>query len=155
MNALPLDGRKILVIVYGHIADTMAAIPGLRSLRHAYPGARIDALVIHGAAPVLIGCPYVDDVVAWDDFRQKGTRWAKAEKAATIASLGLRIRRRRYDAVLVFHRSFRAIRELASLSGAQVVAGVSSGGDRYTHRVEPPHGVHSSREENRAVLAAI
>ena len=153
--AVDLDGKKVLVIVYGHVADTMAAIPALRTLRHAHPSARIELLLLRAAAPVLERCPYVDELVVWDDFKLKGTRWSKAEKAATLARLALRVRRRRYDAILVFHRSFRAIRQIAAASGASLTVGISSGGDRYTHPAPPPAEVHSSREENRAVLAAI
>ena len=150
-----LDGKRVLVIAYGHVADTMAAVPGLRSLRAAYPSARIDALVVKASAAVLEGCPYVDEVVTWDDFRFKGSRFARAEKAAVIAALGMRLRSRRYHAVLVFHRSFRALRQIAALSGAPIRAGVSSGRDGYTHAMPPPGDIHSSREENRAVLASI
>jgi len=156
MSALaPLDRRRVLVVVYGHVADTMAAIPGMRSLRRAYPLARIEALVIEASGPVLRGCPYVDEVLTWKDFRLKGTRFARLEKSASLGALGWRIRQRGYDAVLIFHRSFRAIRRLAALSGASVRAGVSDGRDGYSHSVPPPDGVHSSRDENRRVLEAI
>ena len=151
----PLDGRRILVVIYGHVADTMAAVPGLRSLRRAYPRARIEALVIEASGPVLGGCPYVNEVLTWKDFRLKGTRIARFEKSATLGALGWRVRTRGYDAVLIFHRSFRAIRRLAAVSGAPVRVGVSDGRDGYTHSVPPPEGVHSSRDENRRVLAAI
>jgi ADP-heptose:LPS heptosyltransferase len=151
----PLDGRRILVVIYGHVADTMAAVPGLRSLRRAYPRARIEALVIEASEPVLLGCPYVDEVLTWKDFRLKGTRLARLEKSASLGALGWRIRQRGYDAVLIFHRSFRAIRRLAAVSGASVRAGVSDGRDGYTHCLPPPEGVHSSRDENRRVLESI
>ncbi|MHB8612394.1 MAG: glycosyltransferase family 9 protein [Candidatus Dormibacteraceae bacterium] len=150
-----LDGRRVLVVIYGHVADTMAAVPGLRSLRRAYPRSRIEALVIEASGPVLRGCPYVDDVLTWRDFRLKGTRLARLEKSTSLGALGWRIRQRGYDAVLIFHRSFRAIRRLAAVSGAPVRAGVSDGRDGYTHWVPPLDGVHSSRDENRRVLEAI
>ena len=150
-----LDGRRIMVLVYGHVADTLAAVPGLRSLRTAYPAARIEALVVKASASVLEGCPYVDEVVTWNDFQLKGTRFAQAEKTAALGVLGVRLRLRRYDAVLVFHRSFRSIRRLAAVSGAPVRAGVSQGRDGYSHCATAPSDIHSSREENRSVLEAI
>jgi len=152
---IPPRGR-VLAIVYGHVADSMAAVPALRSLRRGLPGTRIELLCLSSVAPLLEPCPYVDEVLAWDDFRRKGLRGARAEKAAVIAALALRLRRRRYDAVLVFHRSFRALRRLAAMSGAPVVAGVSDGGDGYSHPApEPAGGLESSREENGRVLAAV
>ena len=142
-------------MIYGHVADTMAAIPGLRSLRRAYPRARIEALVIRASEPILRDCPYVDAVLSWKDFQLKGTRFARAEKATTMGLLGWRLRQNRYDAVLVFHRSFRSIRRLAAVSRAPVRAGISTGRDGYTHWLPAPAGIHSSREENRRVLEAI
>ena len=155
MRPVALDHGKVLVIVYGHLADTMAAIPGLRSLRQAHPNARIEALTIRASAPILDGCPYVDEIIPWEDFRLKGTRVALAEKTATLAALSWRLRLRRYDAVLVFHRSFRSMRRLAAMTRAEIRAGVSNGGDGYTHPISAPPDVHSSRDENRRVLEAI
>lgn len=149
------DGR-VLAIVYGHVADTMAAIPALRSLRSALPEARLEVLCLSSVAPVLRDCPYVDGLLTWNDFRRKGLRGARAEKAMVLATLAARVRARRYDAVLVLHRSFRVLRRLASTSGAPTTAGVSDGRDGYTHPApEPATGIESSREENRRVLEAV
>lgn len=152
---IPQRGR-VLVIVYGHVADTLVSVPALRSLRRALPRARLEVLCLRSVAPVLRGCPYVDELVAWDDFKRKHGRRARLEKAAQLARLGVRLRARRYDAALVLHRSFRALRRLAVLSGAAVTAGVSDGGDGYSHPASPAAGgVESPREENRRVLRAL
>jgi len=150
----PDDGR-VLVVVYGHLADTMAAIPALRSLRRAWPRAHIEALVLRSAAPVLAHCPYVDEVVEWTDFRHKGSRSSRVEKAATIAALAARLRPRRYRGVLVLHNSAPPMRLLSRLLGAPVRAGVTTGGDGYTHAAPAAVEVASSRDENRRVLAAV
>jgi heptosyltransferase II len=156
MSARPdLDGERILVMVYGHVADTIAAIPGLRSLRHAYPAARIEVLILSASAPILGNCPYVDELVVWQDLKRKGTALAKTEKLAAIATLMIRIRRRNYAAVIVFHRSFGFLRRLAASSGAYVVAGVSHGNEGYTHRAMQSARPESSRDENRRVLEAL
>jgi len=153
--AVSLDGRRVLVVAYGHVADTMAAVPALRSLRRAHPEARIEALVLRSVAPLLRRCPYVDELIVWDDFRHKGLRGARVEKAAVLAGLATRVRRRRYDAVLVLHRSVHFFTRLAGLSGAAVRAGVFNGSETYTHPAPPPAEIESSREENRRVLQAI
>ena len=156
MNAPDLSHEKILVLVYGHVADTLAALPGLRLLRNACPQAEIEVLCLRSVAPLLHGSGYVDHLVIWDDFAHKQGRVAKAEKAAMLAILSGRLRARRYGAVLVFHRSFRAFRRLATLVGARYVAGVSAGGDGYTHCAPPPAaGLESSQDENLRVLAAV
>ena len=155
MKPLELGRSRILVIAYGHVADTMAAVPALRSLRAAYPNATIELLSLESAEPILGPCPYVDRLITWRDFQRKGSRGARLEKLSVIAALALKLRKNGYDATLVFHRSSGAMRKLAALVGSPVRVGVSWGGDGYTHPV--PHGsdVESSREENRRVLAAI
>jgi ADP-heptose:LPS heptosyltransferase len=155
MKGVELDGRKILVIAYGHVADTMAAIPALRSLRAAYPSATIDVLALEAARPILGPCPYINKLITWQDFQRKGQRIARVEKLSVIAALALKLRRSRYDATLVLHRSSGAMRKLAGLVGTPLRAGLSNGGDGYTHMAAPGGGVESSREENRRVLGSI
>ena len=155
MKQVELNHKKILVVAYGHVADTMAAIPGLRSLRAAYPSARIHVLALESARPILGPCPYIDRLITWRDFKLKGRRGARLEKLSVVAAVGLRLRTGAYDATLVFHRSSGAMRKLAALVASPVRAGSSNGGDAYTHPAEAGGEVESSRDENRRVLAAI
>ena len=147
--------RRVLVVVYGHLSDTMAATPALRSLRAALPGARIEVLALRSARPVLSRLPHVDGVVEWRDFQHKGSSLSRVEKGAVVAALGLRLRRRHYDATLVLHRSSRPMRRLAGVVGSPIRAGVGDGSDGYTHRAPPSTTVESSRQENARVLAAL
>ena len=149
----PGSGR-VLVAAYGHIADTMAAIPALRSIRQAWPDAVIDVLVLRSAEQLVARCPYVNGVIAWTDFRYKGSRLSRVEKAATVAALATRLHGR-YKAVLVLHNSAAPMRLLSRLIGAPVRAGVTHGADGYTHPALPAAGVVSSRDENARVLAAV
>jgi len=155
VNRVNLDNAKILVIAYGHVADTMAAIPALRSLRAAYPSASIDVLALESAQPILGPCPYINKLITWQDFQHKGQRLARVEKLSVIASLALKLRRSGYDSTIVLHRSSGAMRKLAELVGSPVRAGLSSGGAGYTHSAPPGGEVESSRDENRRVLESI
>jgi len=62
--------ERILVVCTRYVGDTVLAIPFLRNLRRAFPGAAIDVLAERAAREVLAACPYVDDLVAWDRPRQ-------------------------------------------------------------------------------------
>ena len=155
MKRVDLDGRKILVIAYGHLADTMASIPALRSLRAAYPSASIHVLALESAAPILGPCPYIDELITWRDFQHKGQRVARIEKAGVLAALAWKLKQSGYDATIVFHRSNGAMRKLAAWIGTPIRAGVSNGGDGYTHAAAPGPEVESSREENSRVLDAL
>jgi ADP-heptose:LPS heptosyltransferase len=143
-------------LIYGHIGDTIAALPALRLLRETCAEAKIDVLCLRSVAPLLRASGDADRLIIWNDFGRKQGRVAKVEKAAVLGALAVRLRARRYGTVFVFHRSFGAFRRLATLVGARYVAGISSGNDGYTHMAPPPTGgLESSREENFRVLAAV
>lgn len=81
--------QSILVIVPRRIGDVLLATPLLRSLKQAWPAARIDALVFHGTQGVLTGNPDLCQVLAM------------AERSGFTGNLAL-LRRlfRRYDLAL-------------------------------------------------------
>ena len=58
--------KKILVLRYRFIGDTILAVPFLRNLRRAEPDAHIAWLVAPGSTDVVAGIPYVDEFIYWD-----------------------------------------------------------------------------------------
>ncbi len=64
MNRLELPPRpRILVVTLRRLGDVLLATPLIRSLRRAWPQARIDALVFADTAGILVGNPDLDGVV--------------------------------------------------------------------------------------------
>ena len=59
--------KKILVVRYRFIGDTLLTIPFLRNLRYANPDAQIDMIVAPGSGEILKNCPYVNQ---WGQFRR-------------------------------------------------------------------------------------
>ena len=55
--------RRVLVVVTRRIGDVLLATPLIRSLKQAWPEARIDALVFAGTQGVLAGNPDLDQVL--------------------------------------------------------------------------------------------
>jgi heptosyltransferase-3 len=56
--------KKILVVVTRRIGDVLLTTPLIRSLRHAWPQAKIDALVFAGTEGVLAANPDLNQVIA-------------------------------------------------------------------------------------------
>lgn len=61
------EPSAILLLATRQIGDVLLATPLLRSLRRAYPRARIDVLVFTGHGGVLEGNPDCDEVIAVDE----------------------------------------------------------------------------------------
>jgi heptosyltransferase-3 len=60
---MKFPAQSILLIATRHIGDVLLTTPLLRSLRLAYPGARIDALVYNWTEGILDGNPDVNNVI--------------------------------------------------------------------------------------------
>jgi len=64
MNRLDLPPRpRILVVTLRRLGDVLLSTPLIRSLRRAWPQARIEALVFADTAGILQGNPDLDGVI--------------------------------------------------------------------------------------------
>ncbi len=111
--------RRVLVVKLSALGDVLLATPTWRALRQAYPAGRIAALTAPMFAPVLLRCPYVDEVVTYDRCgRDTGVRglWRVAAQ----------LRRQAFDVVIDLQNN-RSSRWLSWLSGAPVRLGFRRG----------------------------
>lgn len=106
-HIMKLSARKILVMRYRFIGDTVLTVPFLRNLREAYPMAHIDLMLEPFSGKVIEGCPYVDRVIPFE-FRTIHTYSSKAERNAFQGYLHYWkvIKDEKYDAAFVLKRSF-------------------------------------------------
>ena len=107
--------KKILVIRYRFIGDTVLTIPFLRNLRRAYPQAQIDMLVGPVSGDVLLDCPYIDNLIYFDTTK-KHRYENTGEQKRTFFSYVKLLRQSRYDKAYVLKRSFSSA-ALAFLAG--------------------------------------
>lgn len=113
----PAQRRRILVIRYRFIGDTLLTVPFLRHLRASYPSARIDLLAAPQSGELLRACPYIDNLILFDTTRKH--RYENAdpnEPRRSFWSYVRLLRENRYDTAFVLKRSFSSA-ALAFLSG--------------------------------------
>ena len=103
---MKLTAKKILVMRYRFIGDTVLTVPFLRNLREACPAARIDLMLEPFSGQVIEGCPYVDRVIPFE-FRTIHKYAGRSQRGRFRAYLHYRnvIRSGGDDAVFVLKRS--------------------------------------------------
>ncbi|HYC76363.1 MAG TPA: glycosyltransferase family 9 protein [Planctomycetota bacterium] len=145
--------RRILVLRYRFIGDTLLAVPFLRALRRAAPAAEIEVLVAPGSGELLQGCPYVDALHWYTRRRPFGGAEPRFVHRTWFDALGA-LRRRRYDAVYVLKRAWSSA-VLARMVGAPRRIGLDVDGRAMflTDAVPPQSGVHET-ESHLALLRA-
>lgn len=97
--------KKILVIRYRFIGDTVLTIPFLRNLRNAYPDAQIDMLVGPVSGDVLLDCPYIDNLIYFDTTRKHKYENTSKKKTGFFDYVSV-LRKINYDKAYILKRSF-------------------------------------------------
>jgi len=92
--------KKLLVMRYRFIGDTVLSMPLFLALRQAFPDAQIDALVTRGSGELLQHWPVIDRLV-WLDEPNPQTG-----KPRTLWQQAQRFRAEGYDTALVLKRSW-------------------------------------------------
>jgi heptosyltransferase-2 len=137
------ERKRILVLRYRFIGDTILTIPFLRNLRRAEPDAYIAWVVAPGSSEVVNGIPYVDEFIYWDPVTihadSRGTHRTFGDKLEFIRAL----RSFRFDKVYVLKRSFGSAL-MGFFSGARHRIGFATEGRGFllTNRVKYRHDQH-------------
>ena len=142
------DARKrILVLRYRFIGDTILTVPFLRNLRRAEPDAYIAWMVAPGSAGVVQGIPYVDELLSWDPVTihadSRGGHRTLVQKSGFIRD----VRKRRFDTAYVLKRSFSSAL-IAFLSGARRRIGFDTEGRGFLLTRRVPYNFDRHEVEN-------
>jgi ADP-heptose:LPS heptosyltransferase len=110
--------RRVLLLMDDCGAGDALRLSGhVRSVRHAFPGARIRMVASAGAASVYRGSPDVDEVIESRLYRKDSARW-KARLAKTMELVRLAIASGvDNDLVITFWWGSRVLTTLARLTG--------------------------------------
>ncbi len=133
--------ERILVVCTKYIGDTVLAIPFLRNLRRAFPGASIEICAEGAARDVLADCPYVDRFISW---KRPAGRRTLASSLASIRSQAAWLAGRRYGRVYLLKRSLSA-GLMAALAGIPQRIGLAGDGRIFhTRSIPVPRGRHQA-----------
>jgi len=131
--------KRILVVNVNWLGDVIFSTPVYRALKERFPDARISALAVPRVREVLESCPFVDEVIVYDE---EGNHRGPLEKWQLIGAL----RKKRFDVAFLLHRSWtRAL--LVYLAGIPERVGfdTKARGCFLTCRVAlPPADIHRS-----------
>jgi heptosyltransferase-2 len=137
------DRKRILVLRYRFIGDTVLTVPFLRNLRYAEPDAYITWVVAPGSSDVVLGIPYVDELLYWDPVTihadSRGAHRTFGAKLRFIKEL----RAEKFDKAYVLKRSLSSAL-IALFSGARERVGFDTEGRGLllTKRVPYRHDQH-------------
>jgi heptosyltransferase-2 len=105
--------QKILIIQTAFIGDVVLATPLIEKLHVFFPDAQIDFLLRKGNEQLLIGHPYIHELLIWDK---------KKNKHKNLFRLLARIRENKYDKLINLQRFF-ATGLITVFSGAEETIG--------------------------------
>lgn len=135
------DIGNILIIETSSVGEVVLTTPALKALRRAYPESSLNMLVIPETKDILIRNHNVDNIICYDKKRTHRNWWKFLRFAAFL-------RKKKFDMVLLFHRSFRSAL-LAFLSGARIRVGCSAQGRSFllTRKVPDRNNIYQHEVE--------
>ena len=98
--------KKILVMRYRFIGDTLLTVPFLRNLKDAYPDAQIDMLVAPVSGEIIEKCPYVDNFIYFDTTKKHRYENKEDAEKKDFWSYVKLLKNNHYDKAYVLKRSF-------------------------------------------------
>ena len=100
------EPRRILIIKPSALGDIVLALPALSALKRSFPEARISWLVRPEFAPLIVGHPYISDIILFDR-RRLSKWWCEPESFNALRSLIRQLKAGKFDLVFDFQGLFR------------------------------------------------
>lgn len=100
------EPKRILIIKPSALGDIVLALPALSALKRSFPEARISWLVRPEFAPLIMGHPYISDIILFDR-KQLSKWWCEQESFNALRSLKEQLKAGKFDLVFDFQGLFR------------------------------------------------
>jgi len=93
--------KRILVIRTDRIGDVLLSTPAIKALRKHFPQSYIAAVVRPYARDIVLGSPYLDEVIIYDKYGAQKNFFSSVKFAWAL-------RKKRFDLALILHPTNRA-----------------------------------------------
>lgn len=151
--------KNILLIQLGDIGDVVLTTPTIRSVKEAYPNARVSILVFKPCATLLAADPYAHEVV--ETARLRGSLFQRLKEYAGFARY---LRQKHYDLVIDLRTGDRGA-ILTFLTGALARIGFRGSKKQFWHEIAftkilddlkaAPLPVHPGADQSLRIVRAI
>lgn len=147
--------KRILIVKLSAIGDVLMATPAAKALRAAFPESYIAWVVERKSADVVLGNPYLDEVVLWDRHKSGNRIIDAARLGHSLLDLRSDLKARRFDVCVDLQGLLRSA--LVSLaSGAKRRIGFSDAAERstifYTEKYQPQSKGMNAQQRNLDLL---
>lgn len=147
--------QRILIVKLSAIGDVLMATPVARALREAFPDGYIAWVVERKSADVVLGNPYLDEVIVWDRVKQGHVLEDAVRFISSLAGLRGELRSRRFDACVDLQGLLRSA-GVCLASGAKRRIGFADGAEGstllYTEKYDPGGEEVNAQQRNLDLL---
>ncbi|MCX7641903.1 MAG: lipopolysaccharide heptosyltransferase II [Elusimicrobiales bacterium] len=135
--------KRILVLRYRFIGDTILTVPFLRNLRYSEPSAYIAWVVAPISSEVVKGIPYADELIYWDPETIHADCTGIHKTLKSKIDFIKMLREKKFDKVYILKRSLSSA-IMAYLTGAKERIGFDTEGRGFllTKKVKYRHDQH-------------
>ncbi|MHB9035281.1 MAG: glycosyltransferase family 9 protein [Armatimonadota bacterium] len=156
---MPTDApKRILIVKLSAIGDVLMATPAARAVREAYPDSYIAWIVERKSADVVLGNPYLDEVIVWERTKGPGLIRGAVRFAKSIAGLSKELKARKFDVCVDLQGLLRSA-GVCLVSGAKRRVGFSDGAEGsvylYHETYDPGGDEVNAQQRNLDLLKTI
>ena len=150
--------KRILVVKLSAIGDVLMATPVSRALRTAFPDSYIAWVVEKKSADVVVGNPYLDEVIVWDRCKGMGSFGTAYCFTRSLASLRRELLARKFDVCVDLQGLIRSA-GVCLVSGARRRIGFADGAEGstylYSEKYDPGGDEVNAQQRNLDLLKTL
>lgn len=150
--------QRILIVKLSAIGDVLMATPVARALREAFPESYIAWVVERKSADVVLGNPYLDEVIVWDRVKRGRLVGDTIRFFSSLSGLRRELKSRRFDACVDMQGLLRSA-GVCLASGAKRRIGFADGAEAsvmlYTEKYDPGGDEVNAQQRNLDLLKTV